>query len=282
MELSVRMRDMVEKKLASCEETYGVKVLFWSFRGSLDVNISRKNSDLDLIFVFKNRTGNKVAAIHDIIGYGFDFWGWDIEDAVRTIELNNNSYYQNPAECQNLPLTKEHARGGLTYYSGIYCYFGNIKSGSFGEEMKTLSDKLMGVMEKRVLISHILDGMEGELDKLEINGGMSACDYLYAVWGVLMAEHVYKGGLPGEGEIDPLIKLYMDGETADVVNRLRRIYKNSLSKHTQFFKIEEINVFIRNKFQFLQKVSGKLTPQHSLDMQEKIEGLKFYIAELEV
>ena len=148
--------------------------------------------------------------------------------------------------------------------------------------MKTLSDKLIGVMEKRVLISHILDGMEGELDKLEINGGMSACDYLYAVWGVLMAEHVYKGGLPGEGEIDPLIKLYMDGETADVVNRLRRIYKNSLSKHTQFFKIEEINVFIRNKFQFLQKVSGKLTPQHSLDMQEKIEGLKSYIAELEV
>lgn len=282
MSLSVRMTDMIERKLMSCEETYGIKVLFWSFRGSLDINISRKNSDLDIVFVFKNRTGNRISAIHDIIGYGFDFWGWDIEDAVRTIEINNDSFYQNNVEYKNIPLTKEHARGGLTYYSGIYCYLGSEKSGSNLAEINILCDKLMGVMEKRVLISHVLAGVEKELDALEINGGMSACDYLYIIWRVLLAEHICKGGKPGESELDSLMPLYMDLETMDIVNRLRSIYKNSLSKHSQFFKIEELNIFICNKFNFLKKRSEVLAPQHEGDAKDKMEDLKMYIRELTI
>jgi len=282
MELSVRMKNMVEKKLASCEEVYGVKVLFWSFRGSLNIDISRKNSDLDVIFVFKNRMENKIAAIHDIIGYGFDFWGWDIEDAVRTIEINNQSYYQNRIAYKNIPLTHEHARGGLTYYSGIYCYFGSAKSGSNIEGISALEHRLLSVMEKPVLMFHILVDVGEQLDKLEIEGGMSACDYLYAVWGVLQAEHVYRGGLPGESEIDPLMEQYMDQDTKHITNRLRSIYKNSLSKHAQFFQIEELNVFIRNRYFLLKKVSEELTPQYKADAQNRIDELKSYIKELKV
>ncbi len=282
MELSLRMKKMIESKLASCEEMYGVKVLFWSFRGSLDINISRKNSDLDLMFVFKNLTENRVAAIHDIVGYGFDFWGWDIEDAIQTIEINNNSFYENSSDYKNIPLSSEHARGGLTYYSGIYCYLGNKKSGSNIKEINAIKNRLTDVMEKRILISHILAGVQDNLDRIEIDGGMSACDYLYLIWRVLMAEHVYRDGLPGESEIDMLMMSYMDQETMNLVNKLRNVYKNSLSKHSQFFRICELNTFIRNKFIFFEGIGEKLKPQHEETAKDRIESFKAYIEELKV
>lgn len=277
MELSLRMKEMIESKLASCEEMYDVQVLFWSFRGSLDIDISRKNSDLDLIFVFRNRTKNKVAAIHDIVGYGFDFWGWDIEDAIKTIEINNSSFYANCSDYQNIPLTKEHARGGLTYYSGIYCFLGNKKSGSNINKIEDLKEKLANVMEKRVLISHILAGVKSGLAKLEIEGGMSACDYLYTIWRVLLAEHVYKGGMPGESEIDFLMPLYMDKETMETVNRLRVIYKDSISKHSQFFRIINLNNYIDNKYVYLEKAGKELKPEYETDMKARIEEIKVYV-----
>ncbi len=282
MELSLRMKNMIEKKLASCEEMYGVRVLFWSFRGSLDIDISRKNSDLDLMFVFKNRMGKKIAAIHDIVGYGFDFWGWDIEDAIKTIELNNTSFYESGAAYKNIPLTKEHARGGLTYYSGIFCYLDNNKSGSNLKEISELEEKLANVMEKRVLISHIVAGVGNRLARLEIEEGMSACDYLYTIWRVLLAEHVYRDGMPGESEIDFLMPLYMDKENMETVNRLRRIYKDSISKHTQFFKIENLNQFIRDKYTYLEKVSEEIKPKHQEDLKARIHEIRECVDKIEI
>ena len=280
MELSIRMRNMIETKLADCERVYDVKVLFWSFRGSIDIGISRKNSDLDLIFVFKNMSENQVAAIHDIVGYGFDFWGWNIEDAIKTIEINNNSFYQKRDGFQNIPLSSEHARGGLTYYSGIYCWLNNSRSGSNLKEADELKKKLENIAEKRVLISHILDGVESGLSKLEIENGMSACDYLYTTWRVLLAEHVYHGGMPGESEIDLLMSHYMDEKTKEVVNRLRAIYKNSLSKHAQFFSIEDLNVFISKKFNYLKTLLKELEPEKEGNLSEKIRDIKLFVDKL--
>lgn len=280
MELSPRMKSIIETKLADCERVYNVKVLFWSFRGSIDAGIFRKNSDLDLVFVFKNMSADKVVAIHDIVGYGFDFWGWNIEDVIKTIEINNYSFYEKRDDFHNISLSHEHARGGLTYHYGIYCWLNNSRSGSNLINVDELRNKLACIIEKRVLISHILAGVEAGLTKLETENGMSACDYLYMTWRVLLAEHVFNGGMPGESDIDMLMNLYMDKKTAMVVNRLKYIYRDSLSKHAQFFIIEELNKFISDKYNYLRKIIKDLKPENEKILGSKIKEIKDFVGEL--
>ena len=274
MELSMNVRNMIEERLTDCEERYGVKVLFWAFRGSLDIGISRKNSDLDLIFVFKNMMEKKVSAIHDIIGYGFDFWGWDIEDAIRTIEINSQSFYEKGNGYKTLSLSKEHARGGLTYYSGIYCCFNKEKAGSNLKEIDNLVKKFIDVMERKILILHILSGVQNSIVRLNVEGGMSACDYLYTIWRLLLSECVYKEGIIGESQITLLMTKYLDERNKEIVNGLRKVYKNSLSKHSQFFEIRELNELIFSKIDFLNGVLQDMEPQNNIEFQDKINEIK--------
>ena len=81
MKMSHEIIQIIENRLQEYEKEYGICVLLWSFRGSIDIGIYRKNSDLDIIFIYQSNN-KKLRAMHDIVGHGFDYWGWILEDVL--------------------------------------------------------------------------------------------------------------------------------------------------------------------------------------------------------
>jgi hypothetical protein len=69
----------INARIKQCEDFYEIEALFWFASGSIIMGTYRENSDMDIKFIYRCKK-KKVSGIHDIIGYGLDFWGWDIED----------------------------------------------------------------------------------------------------------------------------------------------------------------------------------------------------------
>lgn len=261
--MDTRIFEMIEKRMRECEVQYQIKVLLWSFRGSIDIGIYRKNSDLDLVFIYKNLGSTKISAIHDIIGYGFDFWGWDIEDVIKTVWTSNEIYYNNINKViDNYYISKEHSRGGLGYFSGIYCSIGNENIGGDSFAINELIPIFSDVMEKRILINNILSGVKDMIDTIQSFGALNANQYLYGIWRILLSLHVYHGGLPGESNIDFLLQGQNEEDIIEEFDLLRKNYKDSLAKGTQRYRLLSLNKFMHDNYFKLEEKIISLLPEN--------------------
>lgn len=279
--MDIQIIEMIEKRMRECEAQYNIKVLLWSFRGSIDIGIYRKNSDLDLVFIYKNLSDAPIAAIHDIIGYGFDFWGWNIEDTVKTIQMNNENYYNNVNRViQDFYISQEHQRGGLGYFSGVYCSLGNENIGGESFAIKRLMPILSNVMEKRVLINHVLTGVRSMTETIQSTGTLNANHYLYGMWRILLSLHIYYGGLPGESNIDFLFQKYGTEKIREEFEFLRKNYKNSLAKGTQRYRLLSLNKFMTEKYNELSEKAFSLLPEKEYQYKENCILLTNFVEEI--
>lgn len=272
MGLEQKVLDFIDERMKLCERRYNIQILFWTFRGSLDIGIYRRNSDLDLIFVYKS-LGEKCAAIHDIVGYGFDFWGWDIEDALTTIEENHHQYYRYNRTSPYL-LSAQHLRGGLSYYWGFFCCLNNQRAKYYDQFYDVAYPIMNQMFEKRLLIEHILVGVPGICDTIRFQNYLSSNDYLYTVWRLLLSNHILHGGLPGESDIHDLMKAYLENTTACVTEKLIQTYRKALSKSSQMFEIKELNDYILSEYDRIFADSSNLHPEHEIHFENNFLLLK--------
>lgn len=220
----------IDKRMNEIEKQYGVEVLFWFARGSVTSGIFRDNSDLDLAFVYKCSGKEKVAAIHDIIGYGLDFWGWEIGDALKTLK---NSHFEYQSE--------EHRRAGLDYYYGLYCAFGNYFAKGYNLFFDKTKDVFMSAFSPKICSELFLYKAQEIYEKLLKNKTLSYADYLNCTEYILCTIHILKGGLPGDVHIRKLARSFLPGDIKNTLKDILKKYKTSLRKNSQIMSIEVLN-----------------------------------------
>lgn len=265
MELDNRVKQLIDYRMKKCEEQYNIKVLSWFLRGSIQIGIYRKNSDLDLVFLYKNLEKQKCAGIHDIMGWGFDFWGWDIEDAVK--DLNKNILFYHEYKKTNIMyLSQEHARGTLDCLHGLYLKLGNDLVGGNNNFNLQFDELLQELLEPAILAEYALLGMKNIVHTVEIIGKLSSNEYLYSIWRVLLAGYIMDGGLPGDNRIDKLIEVCGDRNLQEQVDGLREIYKGALTKSSQRFEIDYLNNYIiQNYVAMKQKIDKQEVKVNNID-----------------
>jgi len=268
----------IEKRIRMLEELHHIHVLIWAFRGSLDIGIYRENSDLDIIFIFRNLEKSKISAIHDIIGHGFDLWGWDIDDVIKTIRINTALYCQNEHKSfETVTLSQEHDRGSLAYHFGVFCAYGSKNIGGnplFLEEAPAIFGQ---IMEKRVMMNDIMLGVKNAREKIVSTGTLSANEYLYTVWRILLSQHVFSGGLPGEADMSVLLDKY-GSQIANEVFDLNLKYKKARAKHSLRIKSAILNEFIVQESAEIERKSLSLSPENRDHLDQSIQDMHALIA----
>ena len=94
MRVNNELECYVNEKMNQYEDAYGIKVLCWWLRGTINIGMYRKNSDLDIAFIFKDKS-RRCKGIHDLYEHGMDLWGVEVEEIIQTTWINNESYYKN-------------------------------------------------------------------------------------------------------------------------------------------------------------------------------------------
>lgn len=228
MEIREEYEQYIENRMKLYEKTYGIEVLMWSFRGSMDVGICRRNSDLDAIFIFKSKNKN-IRAIHDIVGHGFDYWGWILEDAVEMIKEANVL----GEEGTSYTLGKEHRRAGLDYYFGVYCAMGNSNAKIYPAFFKNCVTELEQLYSIKAAVACLTDRMEEYCNKMKKNLSLSGHDIMYAVWYAYMSKHLILNNKPGDNKFNRLVELYASQEEKTEIMPIHNEYRRSESKEAK-------------------------------------------------
>jgi len=251
----------INSRIKKCEDLYNIETLFWFGVGSLVTGIFRKNSDLDIRFIYKCK-GEKVAAIHDIVGYGFDFWAWDITDVLLFLQNGGKDV-----------LSSEHARGSLDYCAGIFSMLGNEISGQYNSSYDKATDHLVKLFSKKICIEYFINLAQNIYLKREQSHILSYYEYLNCIEYLLACEHILENGLPGDIHICKLSKKYLDESMLYLLNELIAAYRDSASKHAQKKDIPLFNDFISNKLSELTAKSRAIEDDTS-NVLENINELK--------
>lgn len=249
----------INERMRRCEEVYDIAVIAWFLR---DRGILRKNSDLDIGFLFKSRNSGKCRAIHDIIGYGFDFWGWDIYDAYETVLRSHEQFYVHPEiEMKDVYLSAEHQRGGLGYFGGLYWMVGNREVGGNKEFLSDGIELLDKLMEKKIVVNYLVAPLAGRVNKMGYTNGMSSYEYLNTLWRLMLARNILAGGKSGETDFVELAHRFAGGEALSSIESLLHVYRRALSKHSQRFAIMSLNSYISREYESIASEMMKLTPE---------------------
>lgn len=268
------IRRYVDERLRRCEEIYNIDVIAWFLR---DKGMPRKNSDLDIVFLFKNKADRKCRAIHDIIGYGFDFWGWDIYDALETVMRSHEYFYSNPTtELKDIYLSAEHKRGGLGYFGGLYWMVGNREAGGNADFLSDGVKLLESLMERKIIINYLIAPLKGRVDNIGYTNSMSSYEYLNTLWRLALSRSLLAGGKPGETDFVKLAERFIVGEALSITKSLLLVYRGSLSKYSQRFALAPLNAFIEEEFGDVQTNMQKLSPERekcSRDILGELDGL---------
>lgn len=249
MKLMLEIKKCIEEKIRAVERKYGIKAMFWCTRGSMHAEIYRKNSDLDILYVFQKKGVTEINAVHDIVGYGFDLWGWNIEQVLLTVKQNLKQIYL--GKMNYWVLSKEYRRGNLMYYGGIYCALGNENYYRLDKKWSIFENVLWNAFEPCILQMEFMHEFY-EMKRRIVSGvPITFCDYLNTISDLLLLEHVLKGGMPGQANIYYLAKLYLPDFHQGVLYHLLSEYQNAIGKYEQRAYISELNELILERVERL-------------------------------
>ena len=188
--------DEVNSRMNFYEYKYNVKILFWALRSSVNLGIVRRNSDLDIMFAYKNLNPFVCSGIHDILGHGLDLWGIDIEDIIKTISVNNQILYEAKDSTYSLwTISQQHVRGGCNYYFGIYSVLGTEYMYPTTSFIADTSEYFMMMFEKKIVIKQMLILIGKVVNEIKIYEQVSLYDYIYTMWRILLCHNLIDGGI---------------------------------------------------------------------------------------
>lgn len=243
MKLTDKVKVTIEKKLLIIEKLYNIETLFWFIRGSMYLGIYRKNSDLDILFVFRNKKGDGINAVHDITGYGFDLWGWNVNKMILTIKSSNAAI--NMGKAFN-GLSSEYRRGNLLYYGGIFCALGNNTLHWNIENSDKIYRLLKCIFNPWVLYMEFKNDIDKILTQIEYCMPVTFCDYLNIIDELLVILHVYNNGEVGEADIKFLSDLYLPNDIKLELEGILKSYNGSLRKYDQCAYLVSLNNYIKS------------------------------------
>lgn len=237
------IESIIANQMRDYEKRYGIQVILWTFRGSVDIGIHRMNSDLDILFIYRSKD-KKIKAIHDIVGHGFDYWGWLLDDAITTVNESN-------LLCdKGIPyhLSLEHERGSLDYYFGMYCAIDN-KCSYISE---WVDENIIECIRNLFVIKSGIVWMNNRLEKIyhmicegkKISGNA----YMYGVWYALMSKHILNGNKPGDNKFVSLLEKYVDDNDKIAIKKIYEDYIYSNSKNSKVYKSNIIDSLIMKQY----------------------------------
>lgn len=242
------IEDIVKTQMREYEERYRIQVILWTIRGSVDIGIHRKNSDLDIIFIYRSKEKN-IKAIHDIVGHGFDYWGWLLDDVITMVNESNLicdkgiTYY----------ISSEHERGSLDYYFGLYCAIDNECS----YICEWVDVKIIECIRKLFVVKSCIVWMNSKLEKIYRmiceGGSISGNTYLYGVWYVLMSKQILNGNRPGNNKFVLLLDEYIEDKDKQIIYKIYEDYIYSNSKNSNVYKNNFIDSLIMEQYDINRK-----------------------------
>ena len=278
MRVNNELECYVNEKMNQYEDAYGIKVLCWWLRGTINIGMYRKNSDLDIAFIFKDKS-RRCKGIHDLYEHGMDLWGVEVEEIIQTIWINNESYYKNK-DSKLITLSSAHTRAGCNYYFGIYSAIGNewvIDNMSFLADLK---EHFLRIGEPVLMAKQLLGFVKARIEEITFFDKLYLYDYLMAIWRMLLADKILKGGMPGDNN---LVKLAQDSMNIDlhkdILYRLKQ-YKQSGGKRAIYVEDNLLNTFIVQKYGQVNKMLKAFEPKCKDTYKEKIKKIKNYIQQI--
>lgn len=244
MKINREVSSIIEERMRLYEHMYGIEVLIWSLRGSMDVGIYRKNSDLDILFLYRSKNKD-IRAIHDIVGHGFDYWGWLVEDAILTIE-KSNEIYQNG---ETYLLSAEHKRASLDYYHGLYGAIGNEYAVSSEIFEKEYLANFINAYRRETALAWINSRLKKTIKKINLQERLTGSEILYGVWYALMSKHIITGNEPGDNKLSRLISLYATKDEQYRIEEIHRDYQISVNKMAKSYYDMKLYHLIVNQYE---------------------------------
>lgn len=270
MQMPESFKKTVNDRLARIQAMAGIKPLFWSLRGSLDIGIYRNNSDADIIFVFSS-TDQDYRAFHDIVGHGIDLWGWNIEDALKTIRFcsTNDLKIIKKDQCA---ISDEHRRGSLSYYFGLYVTIGNDFCVDLDGFLTSSYDRWIQLYNPTIAIAEMQGRLEPICQKIKNGQDLSGNECVYGLWYALMEKSLQRDRLPGDNKISTLIDCYGNAGLLNEFKTIHNYYKESSGKKGQKFKNVAINDWLINSFDETEAYMEKADLRVE-DIQSKIDQI---------
>lgn len=247
------LKQEIQKRMRQYEKQYQIRVLYWSFRSSINIGIKRRNSDLDIMFAYLASEPEHCLGIHDIMGHGLDFWGVDIRDILTTIDRNNRLAYESPDLAYLWHISPQHRRAGCSYYFGIYSTLGNPFYGEYHDFLSRTKTDFLDMFEKKIAARQMLETVGATVDKIWCFGRVCLYDYLFAIWRLALCRHILDGGLPGRNHIEYLLHRYYPEELTKQVEKYLDIYQKTYSKESACFPIDLFNHFLTDEYKTIQK-----------------------------
>lgn len=279
MKLNNELEYYINEKMSQYEDAYDIKVLCWWLRGTINMGMYRKNSDLDIAFLFQDKN-KKCKGLHDLYKHGLDLWGVEIDEIVQTIQINNKNYYENK-DSRLITLSSAHTRAGCNYYFGIYSAIGSewvINSTSF---LTDLEKNFLKIGEPVLMAKQLLGFVETRIEDIDFFGKLYLYDYLMSIWRLLLADKILSGGMPGDNNIIKLAKQSLDTDLyKDILYRLSQ-YRQSEEKKAIYVEDNLLNTFIVQKYGQMREILRAFEPKYKKNVyKEEMRKIKDYIQDM--
>lgn len=241
----MELKNYIERHLYSLEQRYGIKIMFWSLRSSINMGIYRKNSDLDIYFVFES---NRYKLIHDLESHTFDFWGVNIESVKETIRINQMEFEKKGMD-QYKPvyIDPAHKRAGCNYFYSLYFILGNDVLSDYGMIYDVLQREI-DAFNKDIVISQFNRNLKNDILMILEKEIVSINEYLRIIWRCLFIEHLEKNGTPGDYQLNNLIDKYIQNEllSKEIKTKMNLYYNYAKEKNDLAEKNKVIEEYLVN------------------------------------
>ncbi len=267
MKLERSLIDHINIKLKEVESLYHIKVLCWYCRGSLGMGRHRRNSDFDIGFIFLNlsKQNMMIHAVHDIVGWGVDAWGWSIEDALKCIEDSQKLLSNGLNELSVIYPNREYARVEFNYFNDIYMCVDNPISEVGGIFRERVIPVLKDIMEIPLIINYTLHYTKKMIVNPSKGYLTSTSNYLKGIWYLLICKSFICGDYMKIIDVVELARIHCPAEVIKTIETLRNRYMNALTKNSQELKSTILDDYTIKEYQEIMRIFRKSAPKHSLE-----------------
>lgn len=205
----MELKEYIIKHLKKLEEDYKIKIIFWSLRSSINMGIYRKNSDLDIYFVFESK---KISIIHDLKSHTFDFWGASVETVKKSIEINQAEFDKKGInQYKPIYIDQAHKRAGCNYFYSLYFVLGNDVLSEYGKLYSVFENEINN-FNKDIIIAQFGNTIKNDILNILENEVVPINTYLRTIWNCLFITHLKNDGVPGDYNLISLSNRYIQDD----------------------------------------------------------------------
>lgn len=264
--LNQELIEYIERHRIDYEKRYGIKIYTWFVRKSTIRGLSRKSSDLDVVFLFLDDK-DKFKLIFERADRRNEFQCYSLKDAWKLL-LDNKKNVMESADFKIVEASDTLKHYVFDYYNGVACSIGNPYIYR-NPEYVDFENLVKECYEPLVAARQLFKEGEDIYRKLEIGYEVSLNQMINALWSVNAAITILCGRDPGDVDIRNMRMEYLSPEEKNRIIKMVAFFKKSNQKQSNY-----------SRFSDEKKILRKLLNVY-FDFEEKYECVDIDIEKIE-